>query len=67
MLDMLEGIETERTALRMLRSRAVPFPPEPLRSLAVRWAQADLAREDRTGRRSLFLKSLDRLGIGFGS
>ena len=67
MLDMLEGIKTERTTLRMLRSRAVPFPPEPMRSLAVRWAQADLAREDRTGHRSLFLKSLDRLGIGFGS
>ena len=67
MLDLLQGLHTERTALRMLRRRAVPFPPEPLRTLAVKWAQADLAREDRTGRRSVFLKTLDRLGIGFGS
>ncbi|MDQ0314023.1 NAD(P)/FAD-dependent oxidoreductase [Amorphus orientalis] len=67
MLDMLEGRKTERTELRMLRSFAVPFPPEPLRSLAVRWAQRDLAAEDLTGRRSLFLRGLDRLGIGFAS
>lgn len=67
LLDMLEGAKTERTQLKMLRSVPVPFPPEPLRSLAVRWAQADLAREDRTGRRSLLLRAMDRLGVGFGS
>jgi len=67
MLDMLEGRKTERSELRMLRSFAVPFPPEPLRSLAVARAQRDLALEDRTGRRSLFLRGLDRLGIGFAS
>lgn len=67
MLDLLEGRVTERTQLRMLRSPAVPFPPEPFRSLAVAWAQRDLAREDRTGHRSLMLRALDRLRIGFGS
>ncbi|MFC3230150.1 NAD(P)/FAD-dependent oxidoreductase [Marinibaculum pumilum] len=67
MLDMLEGRRTERTGLRMLRRRAVPFPPEPLRSLAVRQVQRDLAQEDRTGARSLLLRTLDRLGIGFAS
>jgi hypothetical protein len=51
----------------MLRSIAVPFPPEPLRSMGVKWAQRDLAREDETGQRSLFLKTLDRFNIGFGS
>ena len=67
MLDQLDGIHNERTDLRMTRSRPVPFPPEPLRSLAVRWAQRDLAREDLTGRRSAMLRLFDRLGIGFGS
>ncbi|QYX55996.1 FAD-binding oxidoreductase [Roseovarius sp. SCSIO 43702] len=65
-LDLLEGRETERTALRMIR-RPVRFPPEPGRSLAIRLAQRDLAREDRTGRRSLFLRAMDRFGIGFDS
>jgi glycine/D-amino acid oxidase-like deaminating enzyme len=67
MLDTLEGKTTERTQLDLLGKRPVPFPPEPLRSLAVKWAQADLAREDLTGHRSLLLRTLDRFKIGFGS
>ena len=67
MLDRLQGLKTERTELKMLRSIAVPFPPEPLRSLGIKWAQRDLAREDATGHRSVFLKTLDRFNIGFGS
>ncbi len=67
MLDQLDGLRNDRTELRMTRSRPVPFPPEPVRSLAVRWAQRDLAREDQTGHRSAMLRLLDRLGIGFGS
>ncbi|WP_226552432.1 NAD(P)/FAD-dependent oxidoreductase [Celeribacter naphthalenivorans] len=67
MLDLLEGAETERTSLRMTRSLPVPFPPEPFRNLAIRWAQADLAKEDENGRRSSLLKLMDRIGIGFGS
>lgn len=67
MLDHLDGRETERTRLRMAHRRPVPFPPEPLRSLAVRWAQADLAREDRTGKRSALLRLMNWFGVGFGS
>jgi len=67
MLDLLDGFDTERTSLAMSRSWPVPFPPEPLRYLAVQWAQRDLAREDATGTRSLMLRTLDRLGIGFAS
>ncbi|QRM57086.1 FAD-dependent oxidoreductase [Sinorhizobium sp. BG8] len=67
MLDLLEGRRTERTELRMVRSFPVPFPPEPLTDFAVRWSQRDLAREDETGRRSLMLRAMDRLGIGFAS
>lgn len=67
MLDMLDGLQTERTQLSMLRRFPVPFPPEPIRSGAVRLAQRHLALEDQTGHRSLFLKTLDRFGIGFDS
>lgn len=67
MLDMLQGKQTERTKLKMSRSWAVPFPPEPFRKLAVTWAQRDLAHEDETGHRSLLLRALDRFGIGFSS
>lgn len=67
MLDHLDGLNSERTALRMCGRPPVPFPPEPLRSLAIQWAQSDLAREDRTGRRSTLLRLMDRFGIGFGS
>lgn len=67
MLDLLDGIKSERTMLRMHRRWPVPFPPEPLRSMAVGLAQKGLAHEDATGHRSNFLKLLDRFGVGFDS
>jgi len=67
MLDLLQGRETERTALQMLRRRPFPFPPEPFRWLGIRLAQHGLAREDATGRRSVFNRTLDRFGVGFDS
>lgn len=67
MLDLLQGKETERTRLSMLRSQPVLFPPEPFRWLGVRWAQRGLAKEDETGRRSFLNKTLDRFGVGFDS
>ena len=67
MLDLLEDRDTERTRLKMPRRWPVPFPPEPVRSLAVRMAQKGLAQEDLTGRRPALLRLLDALGIGFAS
>ena len=67
MLDLLQGADTEHTRLKMLRRKPVRFPLEPLRSLAVRLAQKGLAEEDKTGRRSLFLRALDGFGVGFDS
>lgn len=67
MLDLLEGADTERTRLKMPRRWAVPFPPEPVRSMAVKMAQKGLAREDETGHRSAVLRVLDAFGIGFAS
>ncbi|AVW92681.1 NAD(P)/FAD-dependent oxidoreductase [Celeribacter baekdonensis] len=67
MLDLLNGADTERTRLKMPRRWAVPFPPEPIRSIAVKMAQKDLAREDETGHRSAVLRLLDAFGIGLAS
>ena len=68
MLDLLSGRRTERTGLEMVRSRPVPFPPEPARSAVIQLTRASLARADRdAGRRNLWLRTLDRLGLGFDS
>lgn len=67
MLDLLSGEPTERTALDMVRKRPVPFPPEPLAWIGIQLTRWSLAREDRRGRRNLWLRTLDRLGLGFDS
>lgn len=66
-LDLVNGRDTEAVRLRMVREKPIPFPPEPIRYAAVRATRAALAAEDRTGRRGLWLKALDRLGVGFDS
>jgi hypothetical protein len=68
MLDLLAGTETERTRLAMVRGKPLPFPPEPLRYGAIQLTRRSLARADREqGRRNLWLRTLDRLGLGFDS
>lgn len=68
LLDLLAGEETERTRLEMVRRRPVPFPPEPLASLGIQATRWSLASADRReGRRNLWLRSLDKLGLGFDS
>lgn len=66
-LDLLAGIESERTSLQMVRRKPVPFPPEPLRYPVVQRTRSALAAEDATGRRGAYLRLLDRFGIGFNS
>jgi glycine/D-amino acid oxidase-like deaminating enzyme len=66
-LDLVDGRDTEVTRLGMVRRKPLPFPPEPLRYVGVRATRASLAREDRTGRRNLWLRGLDAVGIGFDS
>ena len=68
MLDLLHGEETERTTLRMVREKPPPFPPEPFRYAGVQLTRWSLARADaQGGRRNLWLRALDRLGLGFDS
>jgi glycine/D-amino acid oxidase-like deaminating enzyme len=67
-LDLLGGVETERTALAMVRRRPLPFPPEPLRYTGVQLTRWSLGRADANGgRRNLWLRALDRAGLGFDS
>jgi glycine/D-amino acid oxidase-like deaminating enzyme len=68
MLDLLDGEPTERTRLRMVRTRPLPFPPEPLRYGVVQLTRWSLDRADRhEGRRNLWLRGLDWAGLGFDS
>ncbi|MBA2381257.1 MAG: FAD-binding oxidoreductase, partial [Chloroflexi bacterium] len=66
--DFILRPDSDLLQLRFVRSRPFPFPPEPLRSVAVNVVRHELARADRNeGRRGLILKILDALGIGFDS
>jgi glycine/D-amino acid oxidase-like deaminating enzyme len=67
-LDLLDGRWTEATALRFVRRKPVPFPPEPVRSAVIALTRNRLAAADRReGRRGVWLGALDRLGLGFDS
>lgn len=68
MLDRLEQRDNERTRLRMVRERPLPFPPEPVAALGINATRWSLDRADHErGRRNLLLKTLDALGLGFDS
>lgn len=67
-LDLLSGQPTPRTELEMVRKRPLPFPPEPLASVGIQATRWSLDRADHAaGRRNLFLRTLDALGLGFDS
>jgi glycine/D-amino acid oxidase-like deaminating enzyme len=67
-LDLLDRPEAPHLALRFVRRRPFPWPPEPFRALAVELTQRGLAKADRNeGRRGPWLRLLDRLGLGFDS
>ena len=68
MLDLLDELETERTQLAMVQKKPLPFPPEPFRWIFIRLTQAAIKRADaHQGKRNLWLKTLDLLGLGFDS
>ncbi|MGI5491841.1 NAD(P)/FAD-dependent oxidoreductase [Microtetraspora malaysiensis] len=68
MLDLLGGESTERTRLRMVRTKPMPFPPEPARSGVIQLTRWSIARADaHEGRRNLWLRTLDAMGLGFDS
>ena len=67
-LDLLDGADTERTRLKLVRTRPLPFPPEPARWAVIQATRRALARADEHGgRRGPWLRLLDRVGLGFDS
>ncbi len=67
-LDLLDGRSGPASGLALVRRRPLPFPPEPLRSAVIQLTRDRLAAADRDGgRRGLWLRTLDRLGLGFDS
>jgi glycine/D-amino acid oxidase-like deaminating enzyme len=68
MLDILDNKKTERTELEMVRTKPLPFPPEPLRSIGINLSRWSLDQADRNqGHENLWLRVMDWLGLGFDS
>ena len=67
MLDLLDGKRSKATELEFVRSKPIPFPPEPFRFVGIQATRWSMNHEDRTGKRNVWLKTLDRLGLGFDS
>lgn len=67
-LDLLDRPKSPHLELDFVRKRAVPWPPEPIRSIGIRLTQRGLAQADANeGRRGLWLRALDFVGLGFDS
>ncbi|WP_460774389.1 NAD(P)/FAD-dependent oxidoreductase [Microbacterium sp. GXF7504] len=68
MLDLLDGLETERTSLQMVKEKPIPFPPEPAATIGVNLVRRAMDRADHNdGRRGPLLRVLDAIGMGFDS
>ncbi len=67
MLDILDGKRSKATETKFVREKPLPFPPEPLRFMGIQATRWSLDREDKTGERNAWLRTLDRLGLGFDS
>ena len=67
MLDLLDGKRSRATELEFVRQKPIPFPPEPFRFAGIQATRWSMDREDKTGKRNLWLKTLDRMGLGFDS
>ncbi len=60
------GARCEVIKMQLVTGKALPWPPEPFRWMAVKLTQLALIRADKKGgTRGLWLKFLDALGLGF--
>ena len=66
--DKLLRPESDLLRLRFVRSTPLPVPPEPIRTPVVNaMRNAVIGADVADGRRSLFLRAMDALGVGFDS
>jgi glycine/D-amino acid oxidase-like deaminating enzyme len=67
-IDLLFDRDSDRRKLTMVNSKPIPFPPEPFRSAGINFTRWSLDKADRNqGKRNLWLRGLDRIGMGFDS
>ncbi len=65
-LELLGYEPSELLEMQFVKKQAMAWPPEPLRWMGVTLTRREMARADRNGgTRGLWLKLLDRLGLGF--
>jgi glycine/D-amino acid oxidase-like deaminating enzyme len=67
MLDLLDGRRSVATETEFVKSKPLPFPPEPFRFAGIQATRWSLDHEDKTGKRNAWLRTLDRFGLGFDS
>jgi glycine/D-amino acid oxidase-like deaminating enzyme len=67
MLDIIDGKRSKATETEFVKSKPLPFPPEPFRFMGIQATRWSLDHEDKTGKRNLWLRGLDRFGLGFDS
>ena len=67
MLDLLDGRRSKATSTKFVQDKPLPFPPEPFRFMGIQATRWSLQHEDKTGKRNLWLRGLDRMGLGFDS
>jgi len=58
---------SELLELKLVKNQPIPYPPEPLRTVAVRAVTQSLQRVDGGDDPNLLLRTLSALGIGFSS
>jgi glycine/D-amino acid oxidase-like deaminating enzyme len=61
------GLSNPLLELSMVRNKPLPYPPEPVRRIAVQQVTKALRRTDQGSKPGLLLKILDWMGIGFSS
>ena len=67
-LDLAYGRRTELTELDFVRSKPLPFPPEPLLFPLIEATRRSTEHAElHGGRRNAWLRALDRFGLGFDS
>lgn len=68
LLDLVSGEVTERTRMKIVRKKPLPFPPEPLAWAGVEITKREMVRSERRGgRKGLWLKATEAVGMGFDS
>lgn len=66
--EQVLGVQSPLAELAYVRKRPFPFPPEPMRSIAVGLTQRAITKADANdGRRGVWLRVLDRFGVGLDS